>query len=106
VLTKVTVVKIVNKKYIGVVNSVVMWLQPHHHRSCLLVTLSPAGGIVGTLYHKLYTQSCAPEDGQNYRPKHVELIEFTNKLLLLHLVGCLYCCIRDAGSHKHQIRGF
>ena len=30
-----------------------------------------------------------PEDGRNYRPKHVELIEITNKLLLLHLVGCL-----------------
>jgi len=32
----------------------------------------------------------APEDGRNFRPKHVELIEFTNKLLLLELVGCLY----------------
>ena len=32
----------------------------------------------------------------------VELIEFTNKLLFLHLVGCLYYCIRDARSHKHQ----
>ena len=36
---------------------------------------SPAGNIVGTLYHELKTQSCAPEDGRNYRPKHVELIE-------------------------------
>ena len=25
------------------------------------------------------------------------------KLLLLHLVGCLYYCINDARSHKHQI---
>ena len=24
-------------------------------------------------------------------------------MLLLHLVGCLYYCIRDARSHKHQI---
>jgi len=24
-------------------------------------------------------------------------------LLLLHLVGCLYYCIRDARSHEHQI---
>jgi len=24
---------------------------------------------------------------RSYRPKHVELIEITNKLLLLHLVG-------------------
>ena len=23
-------------------------------------------------------------------PRHVELIEFTNKLLLLHLIGCVY----------------
>jgi len=31
-----------------------------------------------------------PEDGRNYRPKHVELIEITNKLLMLHIVGSLY----------------
>jgi len=36
------------------------------------------------------TQSSAPEDGQNHRPKHVELIGIINKPLLLHLVGCLY----------------
>jgi hypothetical protein len=36
------------------------------------------------------TQSSAPEDGQNGCPKHVELTGFINKLLLLHLVGCLY----------------
>ena len=40
-----------------------------------------------------YTTSCkqssAPEDGRNYRPKHVELIEIINKLLFLLLVGCL-----------------
>ena len=53
-----------------------------------------AGSIVGALYHKLYTQSSAPEDGRNYRPKHVELIELFKKLSLLHLVGCLYYCIR------------
>jgi len=39
-----------------------------------------------------------------HRPKHVEVIEITNKLLLLHLVGCLYYCIRDARSHKHQMQ--
>jgi len=59
-----------------------------HRRSRLLV--SPAGSTVGALYHKLQTQSSAPEDGRKYRPKHVELIEITNKLLLLHLVDCLY----------------
>ena len=42
-----------------------------------------------------YTTSCniqssAPEDGQNNFPKHVELTRIINKLLLLHLVGCLY----------------
>ena len=37
------------------------------------------------------TQSSATEDGQNNCPKHVELTGIINKLLLLHLVGCLYC---------------
>ena len=36
------------------------------------------------------TQSSAPEDRRNHRPKHVELIGIINKPLLLHLVGCLY----------------
>jgi len=39
----------------------------------------------GALYHKLGTQSSAPEDGQNCRPKHVELIVIINKIC--------YCCI-------------
>ena len=50
----------------------------------------PAGSIVGALYHKLQTQSSAPEDGRNCRPKQVELIEIINKPSLLHLVGYLY----------------
>ena len=50
----------------------------------------PAGSIVGALYHKLQTQSSAPEDGRNYRPKQAELIEIIKKQLLLHLVGYLY----------------
>ena len=54
----------------------------------------PASSIVGALYHKLQTQSSSPEDGRNYRPKHVELIGIINKPLLLHLVGCLYYCFR------------
>jgi len=41
----------------------------------------------------IIAQSNAPEDGRNYSPKHVDLIEISNKLLLLHLVGCLYNCI-------------
>jgi len=62
----------------------------------------PAGSFFGALYHKLQTQSSAPEDGRNYRPKHVELIEIINELLLLHLIDCLCYCVRDARSHKHQ----
>jgi len=50
----------------------------------------PAGSIVRALYHKLQTQSSAPENGRNYRPKQVQLIEIINKPLLLHLVGYLY----------------
>ena len=47
-------------------------------------TMLPAGSLEGN------TQSSAPEDGRNHRPKHVELIGTFSKLLLLHLVGCLY----------------
>ena len=48
----------------------------------------------------------APEDGRNYRPKHVELIGIINKPLLLHLVGCLYYCISDVWSYEHQMCGY
>ena len=44
----------------------------------------------------------APQDGRNYRPKHVEVIGIINKLLLLHLDGCLYDCISDVRSYKNQ----
>jgi len=44
---------------------------------------------VGALYTSCNTQSSAPEDGRNHRPKHVELIAIINKPLFLHLVGCL-----------------
>ena len=47
----------------------------------------PAGNIVGALYQNCNTQSSAPEDGRNHRPKYVELIGVINKPLLLHLVG-------------------
>jgi len=46
------------------------------HRGCII----PQG----------VTQSSAPEDGQNYCPKPVELAGIINKPLLLHLVGCPY----------------
>jgi len=48
-------------------------------------SIMPAGSIAGALYCKLQTQSSAPEDGRNYRPKHVELIVIINKMC--------YCCI-------------
>jgi len=54
----------------------------------------PAGSIVGALYHKLQTQSSAPENVRNYRPKHVELIEFVNKIIIVasrRLFILLYC---------------
>ena len=55
-----------------------------------------------------YTTSCnthssAPEDGQNNRPNHVELIGIINKLLSLHIVGCLYHSISNVWSSKHHI---
>ena len=49
------------------------------------------------------TQSSAPEDGWNHRPKHVELIGIINKPLLLHLVGVYIIGINDARSDKYQI---
>ena len=47
-------------------------------------------------------QSSAPEDGRVQRPKHVELIEFINKPLLLQLFGVVIF-INDARSNIHQI---
>jgi len=49
----------------------------------------PAGNTLGALYGKLQTQSNAPEDGRNHRPKHFEPIEIIIKALL-YLVVCLY----------------
>ena len=50
------------------------------------------------------TQSSAPEDGQNNCPKHVELIEIINKLLLLRLVGCLYYFVQvDSETHSPSL---
>ena len=42
-------------------------------------------------------------DGRNYRPKQVELTEIIKKPLLLHLVGYLYNCIRDARSKTSHL---
>ena len=63
-----------------------------HRRCCRLVTFHHIH--VTSLQHRRCiipqavkkTQSSAPADGRNYRPKHVELIEVMNKLSLLRLV--------------------
>ena len=49
------------------------------------------------------TRSSDPEKGRNHPPNHFELIGIINKPLLSHVVGCLYYCISDARSNKHQI---
>ena len=46
-----------------------------------------ACGIMHRRCRCITPQSSAPDDGRNYRPKQVELIEIINKPLLLHLVG-------------------
>ena len=48
------------------------------------------GNIVDALYHKLYAEYSALEDGRNQRSKHTELIGIIKKPILLRLVGCLY----------------
>ena len=55
-------------------------------------TMLPAGGRQHRrcIIPQAVTQSSAPEDEQNDCPKHVELTAIINKLLLLHLAGCLY----------------
>ena len=49
------------------------------------------------------TQSSAPEDGRDHRPKHVELIGIINKPLLLHIFGVYIIYINDARSNKRQM---
>ena len=71
-------------------------------------TMLPTGGRPATSW-VLYTTSCntessAPEDGRDHRPKHVELIGIINKSLLLHLVGVYIIYGNDARSNKYQIR--
>ena len=50
------------------------------------------------------TQSSAPEDGRDQRPKHVELTGI-NKPLLWHLVDVYIIYINDGRSKKLQISG-
>ena len=67
-------------------------------RLCLQLTVQCTDDAAGRQHRRciVCTVSCkhsAPEDGRNYLPKHVELIEIISKLLLLHLVGCLHYCM-------------
>jgi hypothetical protein len=48
------------------------------------------------------TQSSAPEDARDQRPKHIELIGIINKRLLLNLAGVYIIYINDARSSKYQ----
>ena len=48
------------------------------------------------------TQSSAPEDERDHRPKHVELIRIINKPLLLHLFGVYIVYTNEARSNKYQ----
>ena len=57
----------------------------------------------GCIIPQAVTQSSAPEDGRDERPKHVELIGIINKPLLLHLVGVCIIYINDGRSNKYQI---
>ena len=69
-------------------------------------TMLPAGGRQnrGCIYTtSCNTQSSAPEDGSDHRPKHVELIGIINKPLLLHLVSVYIIYVNDARSNKYQI---
>jgi hypothetical protein len=71
--------------------------------------LLPAGNFFGALYHKLQTQSSALEDGRKYCPKHVELIEITNKLLLLpagNFFGALYHKLQTQSSAVEDGRNY
>jgi len=52
-----------------------LWYNGRQHHQCIMP--------------QAVNRVCAPEDGRNYRLKHVELIGIINKPLLLHLVGCL-----------------
>ena len=54
------------------------------------------------------TQSSVPEDGQNNCPKHIGLTGIINKLLLLHLVGCLYylyqwCTVKQIWDNEMRL---
>jgi len=66
-----------------------------HRRCCLLAASS---------VH--YTKSCKHSlvllrMGEIIARNILSWLKLLIKLLLLHLVGCLYYCINDTRSHKH-----
>jgi len=57
----------------------------------------------------LYTRSCKHSlvllrMGEIIVRNMLSWLKLLIKLLLLHLIGCLYCCINNARSHKHQTK--
>ena len=56
-----------------------------------ILSILPAGSIVSVLYHETLAR------------KMLSRLKLLIKLLLLHLVGCLYYYIDGARSHKHEV---
>jgi len=90
-----------------------------HRRCCLLVTRMswncaywwPGWGGTGhqpAAPSLLYTISCKHnlvflKMGEIIARNMLSWLKLLIKLLLFHPVGCLYYCINDARSHRHQI---
>ena len=67
------------------------------------LTMLPAGSIVGALYHSCKYSIVLLKMGEIIARNMLSWLKLLIiKLLLLHLVGCLYYCIIDSRSHKHQ----
>jgi len=63
----------------------------------------PAGSIVGALYHSSCKHSLVLlRMGEIIARNMLRLLKLLIKWLFLHIVGCLYYCMNDAPSHKHQ----
>ena len=61
----------------------------------------PAGIILVHYSTSCNTQSGAPEDGCDHRPKSVELIGIIIVTSLLHVVGVYIIYVNDARSNKY-----
>jgi len=64
--------------------------------------------IIQSILTVLYTASCQHSlvllrMGEIIAQNMLSWLKLLIKLLLLHLVGCLYYCINDAQLHKHQM---